>query len=69
MLMETDAVIDTTGHYRYSLTRIWDYTLGKVVFILLNPSTADETEDDRTSSKCIGFAQQWGFGSITNLYV
>jgi len=37
---------------------------------MLNPSTADENEDDPTIRRCIGFAKQWGYGGIcvANLY-
>lgn len=40
------------------------------MFIGLNPSTADETENDATIRKCIGFAKRWGYGGIymLNLY-
>lgn len=31
---------------------------------MLNPSTADETEDDPTIGRCISFAKSWGFGSL-----
>jgi Uncharacterized protein conserved in bacteria len=31
---------------------------------MLNPSTADHTEDDPTIGRCISFAQNWGFGSL-----
>ena len=34
------------------------------MFIGLNPSTADETEDDPTIRRCIGFAKDWGFGGL-----
>jgi len=30
----------------------------------LNPSTADETEDDPTLIRCINFAKSWGFGGV-----
>lgn len=41
-----------------------------VMFIGLNPSVADETKDDPTIRRCIGFAQSWGFGALcmTNLF-
>lgn len=51
-----------------------DYYPGRpdqyVQFIGLNPSTADETKDDPTIRKCIGFAKRWGFGALcmTNLF-
>jgi len=40
------------------------------MFIALNPSTADETEDDPTIRRCIGFARAWGFGGliVANLF-
>ena len=39
-------------------------------FILLNPSTADETREDPTVRRCIGFAQNLGYGAleVVNLY-
>lgn len=33
-------------------------------FIGLNPSTADETNDDPTIRRCIDFAKRWGFGAM-----
>jgi hypothetical protein len=45
--------------YRYALWRIWDETLPLVMFIGLNPSTADEVQDDPTISACIRQAQSW----------
>lgn len=41
-----------------------------VMFIGLNPSTADETKDDPTIRKCVGFAKRWGYGALcmTNLF-
>ncbi len=41
-----------------------------LMVIGLNPSTADETKDDPTIRKCIGFAERWGFGALcmTNLF-
>lgn len=40
------------------------------MFIGLNPSTADETQDDPTIRRCIGFARSWGFSALcmTNLF-
>ena len=57
--------------YRYTLWREWE---GKnddyVMFIGLNPSTADETFNDPTIRRCIGFAKNWGYGALcmTNLF-
>jgi hypothetical protein len=50
--------------WRYVLRRRWaeGSPLG---FILLNPSTADETKDDPTIRRCIGYAKDWRFGGVT----
>lgn len=36
---------------------------------MLNPSTADETKDDNTITRCNHFAELWGYGRlyVTNL--
>lgn len=57
--------------YRYSLKRQWDdFNLNKVTFVLLNPSTADENIDDRTTQRCLSFAKKQDCGSleIVNLF-
>ena len=35
-----------------------------MMFIGLNPSTADERLDDPTIRHCVGFAARWGYGGI-----
>jgi len=66
----TDAVISDCGTYRYRLTRTWDTAKPTVAFVMLNPSTADETRDDPTIRRCLGFAKDWGYGSlvVVNLF-
>lgn len=56
--------------YRYVLHRRWDDRLPRVAFVMLNPSTADETHDDPTIRRCTAFARRWRFGSleVVNLY-
>src|SRR5919204_4199606 len=56
--------------WRYSLTRGLDGSDGTVAFVGLNPSTADETTDDPTVRRCIGFAREWGFArvEVVNVY-
>jgi hypothetical protein len=58
------AVISSCGRYRYRLTRTWDASKNKLVFVMLNPSTADAEQDDPTIRKCIGFAKRLGYGGI-----
>jgi len=58
------AVISNCQKYRYSLTRVWDDNKERVLFIMLNPSTADANTDDPTIRRCIGFAKDWGYGGI-----
>jgi hypothetical protein len=51
--------------YRYTLWREWDIlNHDYAMFIGLNPSTADETKNDPTVRRCIGFAKAFGFGAL-----
>jgi len=58
------ALLSAYRLYRYRLWRCWDPTAGRCAFVMVNPSTADESEDDATIRKCIGFAKRWGYGAI-----
>ncbi len=51
--------------WRYTLKRVWDDSKPIVLFILLNPSTADEVHDDPTNRRGIGYAMDWDFGGVT----
>jgi len=62
--MKTDAILSKDRKYRYVLSRIWDETKPTVMIIGLNPSTADETENDPTIIRCIDFAKSWGYGGV-----
>jgi len=62
--LEAKAEISTCGLYRYELTRRWVEDAKEVVYVMLNPSTADGDQDDPTIRKCVGFAHRWGFGAI-----
>ena len=62
--MKREAIISKCGKYRYSLVREWNKNKGKVLFIMLNPSTADDKEDDNTIIRCINFAKDWGYGGL-----
>lgn len=58
------AVISRCGRFRYSLTRCWDASLPRLVWLLCNPSTADASRDDPTVVKGIGFSDRLGYGSM-----
>lgn len=75
---DTKIVSDTTktatlspdGRYRYALGRRWADSGRRVLFVMLNPSTADATSDDPTIGRCVGFARAWGRDGliVVNLY-
>jgi hypothetical protein len=67
MKITKDAILSPLRNYRYVLTRQWDADKPYVAFIGLNPSTADEYEDDPTIRRCIGFAKSWGMGGVVML--
>lgn len=59
------AEFDSTARYRYTLRRRWGAGNRTALFIALNPSTADETQDDPTIRREIQFARDWGFDGLT----
>lgn len=65
-----DAIFSEKREYRYVLWRIWDTKKPMVNIIGLNPSTADELNDDPTMRRCASFAKSWGYGGyyMTNLF-
>lgn len=50
--------------YRYCLWRIWDLPKPRVMFIGLNPSTANESKNDNTITKVVKIAKTNGFGGV-----
>tara|TARA_B100000686_G_C16802696_1_gene987323 strand:+ start:3537 stop:3995 length:459 start_codon:yes stop_codon:yes gene_type:complete len=68
--MRKKALLSRDKKYRYSLTRIWDDSQKKILFIMLNPSSADSQNDDPTIRRLISFTKKWGFGGfwVCNLY-
>ena len=66
--IKTGAVISDCGKYRYRLDRRWSDG-PTCVFIMLNPSTADHTQDDPTIRRCIGFAKREGCGALAVINV
>lgn len=44
--------------------RVWGYPQHMCMFVGLNPSAADEINDDATLRRCIRFARRLGYGGI-----
>lgn len=58
--------------HRFTLWRHWGQTAQPryLMVIGLNPSTADEEQDDPTIRRCVDFARRWGYTALcmTNLF-
>lgn len=64
LLTNSGAMFSPCRLYRYRLWRIWDERKPRVLFLMLNPSTADEFKNDPTIERCQRRAQAWGFGAL-----
>jgi len=64
------AVYSDCENYRYSLNRVWDGAGRHVHFVMLNPSTATEVQNDPTVERCERRARTLGYGSftVTNIF-
>ncbi|SIS66929.1 DUF1643 domain-containing protein [Phaeovulum vinaykumarii] len=64
------AVYSPCERYRYLLTRTWDADRPRALFVLLNPSTATEIQNDPTVERCERRARHLGFGAfrVTNIF-
>jgi len=62
--IKSGARFSSCRKYRYVLWRIWDDHKPTVLFVGLNPSKADESDDDPTVRRCMAFARSWGYGGI-----
>jgi hypothetical protein len=63
----TWATLDPSKKYRWDLGRVWKpERLDKksILFICLNPSTADGNDDDATIRRLVGFSDLWGYGAL-----
>lgn len=76
--LDKGAVLSECGAYRFRLWRRWAHfgvargvpIGGTMLFVMLNPSTADDKKPDPTLDRCVGFAKREGFGElrIVNLF-
>jgi hypothetical protein len=69
------AVLSDDGRYRYDLGRHWGGGLwgdgeGWVLWVMLNPSTADAAVDDPTIRRCQAFSRAWRYSGmhVANLF-
>ena len=65
--MKCDAFLSGDRRYRYWLLRVWNEALPVLCLIGVNPSTADEKDDDPTIRREVAFAKRDGFGGILKL--
>jgi hypothetical protein len=63
-LIKKSALISPCGNYRYWLKRTWDLSREPLCVVGINPSTADDKEDDNTVRRCVRFARDWGHGGV-----
>lgn len=63
------AILSACGLYRFRLERWWGDG-APMVFVMLNPSTADADNDDPTIRRCVKFAKRENCGGlvVVNLY-
>ncbi len=67
-IVTRSATFSPCRRFRYSLWRHWGSRPAEdkqfAMFIGLNPSTADEQNDDPTIRRCIAYAQYWGYDAL-----
>jgi hypothetical protein len=62
MIREAEFSIDKKE--RYSLKREWDKSKNKILYIMLNPSFADDKDDDPTIRRLINFTKKFNSGGF-----
>jgi len=67
---DSGATFSSCRRWRYLLWRRWDASGPAANFLMLNPSTADETVLDPSCSRARDYAERWGYGAliVTNLF-
>jgi len=66
----SSAVYSPCGTFRYLLTREWDAAAPRLLFVMLNPSTASELRNDPTVARCEARARALRQGAfrVVNLF-
>jgi hypothetical protein len=67
---QSTAIYSDDERYRYSLTRVWNAVDQGLMFLMLNPSTATEAQNDPTVERCERRARALGFGRfcVANIF-
>lgn len=70
IMLERGAHISPCSLFRYDLWVRLSSSGGMVMFVCLNPSTADASKNDPSFTRMMNFAKAWGFGClvVTNLF-
>lgn len=68
--MISEAGISSDKIYRWWLFRCWAAHLPLIIWVMMNPSTADHTKNDPTILKVIRYSKRWGYGAVfvLNIY-
>ena len=67
--MISEAGISSDKTYRWWLFRCWAASLPLIIWIMMNPSTADHTKNDPTILKVIRYSTRWGYGAVLVLNI
>ena len=61
-----EALFSTCERFRYYLRIVWGNvcTPARMAVVMLNPSTADEQQDDPTVARCVRRAQRLGYAAL-----
>jgi hypothetical protein len=59
-----EAKFCNTKKNRYYLKREWDNSKGLLLYLMLNPSVADEKRDDPTIRRLISFTKKFNYGGF-----
>jgi hypothetical protein len=67
---DSAAVYSDCERFRYVLTRTWGAPAPRALFVMLNPSTATELQNDPTVERCERRARALGFGAfrVVNIF-
>ena len=58
------AAFSPCRQWRYHLQQVWDESRPNLLWLMLNPSTADETQNDPTVERCEMRAHMWNYGGV-----